>query len=220
MIVRPGALALCLGLASLVSAQEPPKSQPSIWSAKPDVAAFEKMEDDRLAAAQRDIDQLVSVTGPRTIANTLALYAQRAKHVADATGIHAHILLFAIAFQPRPSQRGRRSRRSNHPRSRGAGRTNEHACARDVIGRRTGTFHDLQGQHAGDLVLRPTFRRRPYRHRERQDRRENHRRDGNHRAHRVGRVTVPDPARLRYNRIRRRTPLLARTRHSTSVKIL
>jgi len=74
MIVRPGALALCLTLASLASAQEPPKSQPSIWRAKPDVAAFEKMENDRLAAAQRDIDQLVSVTGPRTIANTLALY--------------------------------------------------------------------------------------------------------------------------------------------------
>ncbi len=39
------------------------KTQPTVWGAKPDVAAFEKMENDRLAAAQSAIDQLVSVKG-------------------------------------------------------------------------------------------------------------------------------------------------------------
>jgi thimet oligopeptidase len=50
------------------------KDQPSIWAAKPDIAAFEKLENDRLAAAQQIIDQLVALQGPRTMENTLAPY--------------------------------------------------------------------------------------------------------------------------------------------------
>jgi thimet oligopeptidase len=45
-----------------------------VWCAKPDVTAFEKIENDRLAAAQRAIDQIVAVKGARTIENTLAPY--------------------------------------------------------------------------------------------------------------------------------------------------
>ena len=42
-----------------------------LWSTKPDVTAFEKIENDRLAAAQRSVDALVAVKGRRTIENTL-----------------------------------------------------------------------------------------------------------------------------------------------------
>jgi hypothetical protein len=38
-------------LARAVAAQEMPKGRPPLWSAKPDVAAFEKMENDCLAEA-------------------------------------------------------------------------------------------------------------------------------------------------------------------------
>lgn len=40
--------------------QEVPKSQPPVWSTKPDTAAFEKIENDHLAAAQRDVDRIVT----------------------------------------------------------------------------------------------------------------------------------------------------------------
>src|ERR1017187_1628664 len=58
--------------ATTAGAQTFPKSQPSVWSAKPDISAFEKVENERLAAAQQAIDQIVAVKGARTIENTLA----------------------------------------------------------------------------------------------------------------------------------------------------
>ncbi len=50
------------------------KDQPPLWAAKPDIAAFEKLENDRLTAAQQAIDQIVAVNGPHTIENTLVPY--------------------------------------------------------------------------------------------------------------------------------------------------
>ncbi len=58
-------------LVALLSAQKVTVSQPTIWAAKPDVAAFEKIETDRLAAGQRSIDTLLATKGPRTLENTL-----------------------------------------------------------------------------------------------------------------------------------------------------
>jgi thimet oligopeptidase len=58
-------------LSAVLSAQKITVSQPTIWAAKPDVTAFEKIENDRLAAAQRSIDVLLAAKGPRTIENTL-----------------------------------------------------------------------------------------------------------------------------------------------------
>lgn len=49
-------------------------TQAPVWSSKPDIKAFEKMENDRLEAAQRSIDQLLAVKGQRTTENTLAPY--------------------------------------------------------------------------------------------------------------------------------------------------
>ena len=67
------ALFLCLPFlfAAVLSAQDIKVSQATIWASKPDVAAFEKIETDRLAAGQRAIDTLLAAKGPRTIENTL-----------------------------------------------------------------------------------------------------------------------------------------------------
>jgi hypothetical protein len=48
-------------LTAIVSGQQVKVSQPTIWSAKPDVAAFEKIENERLAASQRSVDTLLAV---------------------------------------------------------------------------------------------------------------------------------------------------------------
>src|SRR5256886_64789 len=49
-------------------------AQAPIWISKPDIAAFEKIENDHLAAGQRAIDQVLAVKGARTIDNTLVLF--------------------------------------------------------------------------------------------------------------------------------------------------
>src|SRR5208282_6690083 len=72
-------------LATTVAAQDMPKDQPHLWSAKPDATAFEKMENDRLAAAQRAIDQVVAVKGSRTIDNTLAPYDEAIRQLNAAS---------------------------------------------------------------------------------------------------------------------------------------
>jgi thimet oligopeptidase len=61
-------------VAAAVGARDLPPDQPRIWSTNPDVAVFEKIENDRLDSAQRSIDKIVAVTGPRTIGNTLSNY--------------------------------------------------------------------------------------------------------------------------------------------------
>ena len=72
-------------LATTVYAQDMPRDQPPLWSAKPDAAAFEKMENDRLAAAQRAIEQIVAVKGSRTIQNTLAPYDEAIRQLNAAS---------------------------------------------------------------------------------------------------------------------------------------
>jgi thimet oligopeptidase len=74
-------------LITTVAAQEMPKSQPPLWSAKPDVVAFEKMENDRLAAAQRAIDQILAVHSSRTIENTLVPYDEAFEQIDGAIHI-------------------------------------------------------------------------------------------------------------------------------------
>lgn len=59
-------------------------SQPTLWSTKPDVTAFEKIENDRLAAAQKAIDQVVAVKEPRTIDNTLAPFDEAVHQLGSA----------------------------------------------------------------------------------------------------------------------------------------
>jgi len=67
------ALLSFLVLPANAQTSETPKQAP-LWASKPDIPAFEKMENERLAAAQRSIDQILAVQGPHTVRNTLAPY--------------------------------------------------------------------------------------------------------------------------------------------------
>jgi thimet oligopeptidase len=59
-------------------------AQPTVWASKPDIPAFEKTVNDRLAAAQAAIDKIVAVKGQRTIANTLATYDEALRNLNSA----------------------------------------------------------------------------------------------------------------------------------------
>src|SRR6266852_404004 len=83
-----------MALTCNVAAQTP--SQPTIWASKPDVAGFEKIVNDRLAAAQTSIDQITSVKGARTIDNTLAHYDETIRQ------INASLYLSALMQQVHP----------------------------------------------------------------------------------------------------------------------
>ena len=61
-------------LLSRAWTQDPVVSQPQIWAARPDIASFEKLEDERLARAQQSIKAVIAVRGARTIENTLVPY--------------------------------------------------------------------------------------------------------------------------------------------------
>lgn len=71
-------------LTTIVSAQKVSISQPTVWAAKPDVSAFEKIENDRLSAAQTSIDTLLAAKGPRTVENTLAPFDEAVRQVNSA----------------------------------------------------------------------------------------------------------------------------------------
>jgi thimet oligopeptidase len=79
---RTRILALLLLLAA--AAAQDLKTQPTVYAGKPDIVAFEKMENARLAAAQKFIDQIVAVKGARTIANTLEPYDEAARQLNAA----------------------------------------------------------------------------------------------------------------------------------------
>jgi thimet oligopeptidase len=59
-------------------------AQSSIWSTKPDGAAFDKIENDHLDAAQRAIDALVAVKAPRTLDNTLKPFDEAVRQIDSA----------------------------------------------------------------------------------------------------------------------------------------
>ncbi|MGA8874939.1 MAG: M3 family metallopeptidase [Candidatus Korobacteraceae bacterium] len=85
MRIQPGRthiIALLFLLAT--AAAQDLKTQPTVYSGKPDIVAFEKMENARLAAAQKSIDQIVAVKGARTIANTLEPYDEAARQLNAA----------------------------------------------------------------------------------------------------------------------------------------
>jgi thimet oligopeptidase len=57
---------------------------PPLWAAKPDAKAFETIENGRITAAQRSIDTIVAVKGPRTIENTLVPYDDATRELDSA----------------------------------------------------------------------------------------------------------------------------------------
>lgn len=58
--------------------------QPPLWSAQPDVAAFEALENHHLARAQKFIDTIHALRGPSTIGNTLEPYDRAVRELNAA----------------------------------------------------------------------------------------------------------------------------------------
>jgi thimet oligopeptidase len=84
-IIKLSALALLAAcVATPCCAQDLIQAQPPLWSAKPDAAAFEKIENGRLAAAERAIEKITAVSGPRTVDNTLANYDEALRQIDAA----------------------------------------------------------------------------------------------------------------------------------------
>jgi thimet oligopeptidase len=83
----------CAGLLGLTLLGGTAGSQPAVvdpppvWSARPDALAFARQADERLALAQRAIDELLAVQGPRTVANTLAPYDEAQRQLGAADGL-------------------------------------------------------------------------------------------------------------------------------------
>jgi thimet oligopeptidase len=75
---------IAASMAAVAGARDLLPGQPPIWSTKPDVNAFEKMENDRLDAAQRSIGKIVAVKGPKTIGNTLSNYDEALGQISAA----------------------------------------------------------------------------------------------------------------------------------------
>ncbi len=84
MPISPVALIATL-LSGVAVAQEMPKSQPSVWASKPDIAAFEAREARHLAEARRHIDHVLAAKGPRTVLNTLRPYDAALERIDSAT---------------------------------------------------------------------------------------------------------------------------------------
>jgi thimet oligopeptidase len=91
------ALALVCG----AHAQEAPKSQPPLWSGKPDITAFNKIEDDRLAAGQKFVDSMLAVKGQRTVGNTLVPFD------AAVTQLNSTIYFSVMMQQIHPEEKFR-----------------------------------------------------------------------------------------------------------------
>jgi thimet oligopeptidase len=70
--------------AAAAGAQDLLHAQPPIWSTKPDVTAFDKIENDRLDMAQRSIDKIVAIKGPKTVGNTLENYDEALRQINAA----------------------------------------------------------------------------------------------------------------------------------------
>jgi thimet oligopeptidase len=84
-VVRRAASVFALVLvAQTAHGQEFPPNQPPLWSTNPDVAAFERMENARLASAQLAVDQIAAVKGKRTIENTLVPYDEAIRQLNAA----------------------------------------------------------------------------------------------------------------------------------------
>ena len=105
------AIVLLVVLVSAAAAQDLLSSQPPLWASKPDAAAFEKIENDRLTAAQHSIDAIVAVKGAHTIDNTLASYDEAVERIDTANyfadvmqDVHPDTARSAIVL-PRWSQR-------------------------------------------------------------------------------------------------------------------
>src|ERR1700687_4687508 len=79
-------LSLFIPIGSPAQAPASGQVQPPFWSSKPDVAAFDRIENERLAAVQKSVDQITAVTGLRTVENTLVPYDEAQRQIGSAAG--------------------------------------------------------------------------------------------------------------------------------------
>jgi len=85
MLTKTSLFSVCALFSTLgANAQQMPAAQPPIWAAKPDIVAFESIENAHLAAARAAIDKLVAVKGPRTVENTLVPYDDAVRRINSA----------------------------------------------------------------------------------------------------------------------------------------
>ncbi len=98
---KAGILAVGLLVIFAVAAIGQAPSQPTVWASKPDVAGFQKMVTDRLAAAQTSIDQVTAVKGARTIENTLMPFDEAVRQ------INSSIYLASLIEQVHPDAKFR-----------------------------------------------------------------------------------------------------------------
>src|SRR4051794_20208993 len=80
--IRTAFVTLCLTIAGSAQAQIP--AQPALWAGKPDVAAFERIENAHLAGVQQAIDRLLAVKGARTLENTLVPFDEATRELGSA----------------------------------------------------------------------------------------------------------------------------------------
>jgi thimet oligopeptidase len=81
---------LLAAILPIANAQTTPYG-PHLWDKPLDPNIFEHRVDERLARAQKSIDQLLSVKGPRTVENTLAPYDDAVMQL-DSTGNQAGLM--------------------------------------------------------------------------------------------------------------------------------
>jgi thimet oligopeptidase len=94
--LRFALIVLALAFAGLhVAAQSPTPDPLHGWLAASDPAAFESWINQRLAAGKADVDKLLAVSGPRTVANTLRPYDD-AENELNVAGNNA-FLLYSLA---------------------------------------------------------------------------------------------------------------------------
>jgi thimet oligopeptidase len=75
---------LFISVMTTAGAEDLSKTQRPIWSSQPDAAAFDKTENARLDLAQKAIDRIVALKGPKTIDNTLANYDEAQARINSA----------------------------------------------------------------------------------------------------------------------------------------
>src|SRR5690242_1452858 len=82
--MRLTCLLLLSSFAIAAAAQDWSKMQPPLWSAQPDIAAFQRIENDRLAAAQQAIDRILAAKGQRSVDNTLVPFDEANRQLNSA----------------------------------------------------------------------------------------------------------------------------------------
>ncbi len=81
------AASILLSMSAFPAPPDLAQSQRPIWSSKPDIAAFDQIENDRLAAVQKDIDGIAAVKDARTIENTLVPYDEAVRQLDAAASL-------------------------------------------------------------------------------------------------------------------------------------